>query len=223
MPDGVVGDFFFVTRFTPGQLGATYHESLLYQRSAPTWKVKKLPQPVERHLTASEKGEVLVTAVPDEGCCGWRNAGNNQTLLQWNGKTSVLFDEFERYNNRNYDVSFFTSDACIAPGKATVAYTIVSSARAGKEIRLVPDGKENTQELARIRGAIAELPAVELVRPGSEAQPKTTIPHASLVGWLSEHEIIMVQDGRLVVFDIHSNKRRETTIRVRSAADAFLR
>ncbi len=64
-PDSVVGDFFLVTRCTPGQLGATYHESLLYQRSGRTWQVKKLPQPLQRSLTASEKGEVLVAAVPD--------------------------------------------------------------------------------------------------------------------------------------------------------------
>ncbi len=222
-PDGVVGDFFLVTRVTPGQLGSTYHESLLYQRLAQTWQAKKLPQPIEKPLTASEKGEVLVTAVPDGGCCGWENESNDRTLLLWKGKVSLLFDEFKHYGNRNYDVSFFTSGARLAPGKATVAYTIVSSDRTGSEIRLSSNGKENAKELARVRGAIAELPTVEVVRLGSEAQPKTTIDHASLVGWLSKHEIIVVQGGRLVVFNIHSNKRRETTIRVRSAADAFLR
>ncbi|HSB30400.1 MAG TPA: hypothetical protein VLD55_02255, partial [Candidatus Sulfobium mesophilum] len=95
--------------------------------------------------------------------------------------------------------------------------------RTDSEIRLSSNGKENAEELARVRRAIAELPAVEVVRLASEPEPKTTIHHASLVGWLSEHEIIVAQDGRLVVFDIHSKKRRETTIRVRNAADAFLR
>ncbi|HSB05563.1 MAG TPA: hypothetical protein VLK23_10245 [Thermodesulfobacteriota bacterium] len=222
-PDGVVGDFFLVTRFTPGQLGSRYHESLLYQRSARTWQAKKLPQPIEKPLTASEKGEVLVAAVPDGGCCGWDNDGNDQTLLMRSGKVSMLFDEFKRYGNRNYDVSFFTSDARLASGNATVAYTVVSTARTDSEIRLSSNGKENAEELARVRRAIAELPAVEVVRLASEPEPKTTIHHASLVGWLSEHEIIVAQDGRLVVFDIHSKKRRETTIRVRNAADAFLR
>lgn len=222
-PEGVVGGFFLVTRFVPGQLGPRYHESLLYQRSAQTWQAKKLPQPIEKPLTASGTGEILIAAVPDGGCCGWDNDSSDQTLLLQNGKVSVLFDEFMRYGNRNYDVSFFASDARLAPGNATVAYTVVSSARPGSEIRLSSNGKENAEELARVRGTIAELPAVEVVRLGSEAHPKMLIRHAALVGWLSEHEIMVAQGGRLVVFDIHFNKRRETTVRVRSAADAFLR
>lgn len=166
----------------------------------------------------------MVTADPDSGCCSWENESNDQTLLLRNGKYSVLFDEFRHYGNRNYDVSFFTSNARLSPDSATVAYTVVSTARtASDDIRLSADGKENAEELARIRAAIAELPAVEVVRLGSEEQQKTTIPHASLVGWLNDHEIIVTQGARLVVFDIHSNKQIETTIRVRNAADAFLR
>ena len=168
-PDGVVGDFFLVTRFTPGQLGSTYHESLLYQRSGRTWQAKKLPQPIERPLTASEKGEVLVAAVPDGGCCGWENESNDQMLLLRNGKVSVLYDEFDRYDNRNYDVSFYTADARLAAGNAMLAYTVVSTARTGGEIRLSSDGKENAEELARVRKAIAELPAVEVIQPGRRA------------------------------------------------------
>jgi len=222
-PDNIVGDFFLVTRFTPGQLESTYHESFLYQRSASTWQAKRLPRPIENPLTASEKGEILVAAVPDGGCCGWDNMGSDQMLLLQSGKVFVLFDEFKRYDNRNYDVSFYISNARLSPNNAAIAYTITSSARTGDEIRLSSDGKENAEELARVRRTIGELPAVEVVWLGNKGQPKTILRHASLVGWLSEHEIIVAQGGRLMVFDIHSQKRRETTIRVRSAGDAFLR
>ncbi len=222
-PDGVVGDFFLVTRVTPGQLGSTYHESLLYQRSGQAWQVKKLPQPIERPLTASEKGEVLVAAVPDGGCCAWENESSDQTLLLQNGKVSVLYDEFNRYDNRNYDVSFSTADARLGAGNAMLAYTVVSTARADGEIRLSSDGKENAEELARVRKAIAELPAVEVLQTGGQPRPATIIRHAGLVGWLSDREILVAQDGRLAVYDIRGGKRKETTIRVRSAADAFLR
>lgn len=222
-PDGVVGDFFLVTRFTPGQLESIYHESLLYQRSGRMWQVKKLLQPIQRSLTASEKGEVLVAAVPDEGCCGWENESNDQTLLLRNGKVSVLYDESDRYDNRNYDVSFYTADAHLAAGNAMLAYTIVSTARTGSQIRLSSEGKENAEELARVRKAIAELPAVEVVQPGIQPRSATMIRHAVLVGWVSDREILVAQDGRLAVYDIRGSKGKETTIRVRSAADAFLR
>ena len=220
-PDGLVADFFVVTRVTPGQLETTYHDSLLYQRAGSAWAAKKLREPLPKPLTGAEKGEVLVTAVPDGGCCGWENAGNDQTRLLRHGKAAVIYDEFQRYDNRNYDVSFFTADARLAAGK--LAYTIAATARPGAEIRVSADGKENPAELARIRKAIAALPAVEVMEPGSAVRPLVVIPHAALVGWLSETDLLVAQDGRLAVYDVRGTKRKDTTIRLRSAADAFLR
>jgi hypothetical protein len=40
---------------------------------------------------------------------------------------------------------------------------------------------------------------------------------------VSDREILVAQDGRLAVYDIRDSRRKETTIRVRRAADAFLR
>lgn len=220
-PDGVVGDFFLVTRFTPGQIGSTYHESLLYQLSGRTWRAKKLPQPIVHPLTASERGEVLVAAAPDTGCCG--SASSNQMLLVRNGKVSVLYDEFGRYDYRNYDVSFYVADARLAAGNAMLAYTIASTAPTGGEIRLSSDGKENAEELARVRKTIAELPAVEIVQLGAQPRQATLIRHAALVGWMGDQEILVVQDGQLAVYDIRGRKQRTIPIRVPSAAGAFLR
>ena len=222
-PDGVVGDFFLVTRVTVGQIQFTYHESLLYQRSGWTWQAKKLPQAIQKPLTASTKGEILVAALPDGGCCGWENDSSDQMFLLRNGKVSVLFDESDRYHNRNYDVSFYTADARLAAGNAMLAYTVVSTAPTGSEIRLSADGKENAEELARVRKAIGELPAVEVVQTGIPPRSATVIPHAGLVGWVSDRDLLVAQDGRLTLYDIRRNKRKETTIRARTAADAFLR
>ena len=222
-PDGVVGDFFLVTRFTPGQLGSTYHESLLYQLSGRAWRTKKLPRTIEKPLTASDKGEVLVAAVPDAGCCGWENASSDQMLLVRNGKVSVLYDEFSRFDNRDYDVSFYVADARLGAGSAMLAYTIASTAPTGGEIRLSADGKENAEELARVRKTIAELPAVEVVQLGAQPRQTTLIRHAALVGWMGDQEILVAQDGQLAVYDIRGRKQRTIPIRVPSAADAFLR
>jgi hypothetical protein len=40
---------------------------------------------------------------------------------------------------------------------------------------------------------------------------------------VSDRELLVAQDGRLAVYDARGSKRKETAIRVRSAADAFLR
>ena len=222
-PDGVVDGFFLVTRMTPGQIGSRFHESLLYQRPGAKWQATKLPQPVERPLTASAKGEVLVAAVDDGGCCGWVNEGNDQTLVWSHGRSSVLFDETARYRNRNYDVSFYAADARLAPGNALVAQTIITTTPTGRDIRLSSDGKADADELARVSKAITELPAVEVMPLASPARPAANIRHATLVGWTSDRELLVAQDGHLVLYDARGNKVKDTAIRVRSAADAFLR
>jgi hypothetical protein len=222
-PDGIIDDFFLVTRMTEGQIDSRYHESSVYQRSGSKWIQKTLPQAVEAPLAASEKGDVVVTTVPDAGCCGWENESNDQLLLLRNGKSSVLYDEARRYDNRDYDVSFYPSDAKLSPAHALVAFTLVSSAHPDGEIRLSSDGKEDAGELARVRRTIAELPAVEIAELGAEPRSLFAVPRAGIVGWLSRREILVAQNDRLTVYDIQGARRKETPIRVRGAGDAFLR
>lgn len=222
-PGGVVSDFFLVTRFTPGQTQTTYHETHLYQRSGREWLGKKMARVAENPLDASEAGELLVTAVPDGGCCGWQNDSDDQTLVLRRGTVSVVYDEFNRFGNRDYDVSFYTADARLAPGNGRLAYTLVSTENPGNAIRPSLDGKENPEELSRIRKTLTDLPMIEIWKLDPKPQLERTIPRAGLVGWLSETEILMAQDGRLAVFNVGNGAKRPTAIRVRGSADAFLR
>lgn len=223
-PDGVVSDLFLMTRFIPGQLQTSYEETVAYRRSGQRWQPAKLGRPLERVLAASANGDMLISTVMDPGCCGWINEGSDETALLINGRRSVLFDEWARFDNRNYDVSFYTTAAQFAPGRALVAHTIDGDAiGADGDIRLSSDGKENTQELARVRAAIADQPLVEIVRLGSPPQIVKTIRHAAVVGWLSERELLVAQEGRLAVYDASGNKIKDTPIRVRHATDALLR
>jgi hypothetical protein len=222
-PDGVVSDFLLLTQVTPGQIGATYHQSVICERQRNTWQIKKLSQPIFNPLTYSTKGKMLVATEPDGGCCGWENESSDRLLLLRNGKFSVLYDEWDRYDNRNYDVSFYVRDARFAPDHYMLAYTLVSTGRPATEIRLSSEGKENVEELARIRKAITQLPAVEVMLPGVRPRPITMIPHAELVGWLNNREILIAKDGRLVVYDSRGVKRKVTPIPVRTAADGFVR
>jgi hypothetical protein len=99
----------------------------------------------------------------------------------------------------------------------------VSTARADGEIRLSSDGKDNAGELVRIRRTIADLPTVEIVQLGATPRTTAAIAHAGLVGWVGEREILVAQDGTLVLYDPQGIKRRDTAIHARSAAHAFLR
>jgi hypothetical protein len=49
------------------------------------------------------------------------------------------------------------------------------------------------------------------------------LPHATLVGWLSDKEILVVEGHLLVAYNVATGARRKSNIRVEDAAHAFLR
>jgi hypothetical protein len=222
-PKGGIDGFFLLTHWIPGQLGPTYQETLIYRKENDGWRGGKLAQPLESVLDAAPKGEVIVSALPDSACCGWDNESDDQTLAIRDGKREVIFDERERYANPDYDVSFYTSNAMLSPDSTQIAMTISSSSQPGSEIRLSSDGKPDAGELERIREAILNLPAVEVRRLGEPPRRTVMIPHASLAGWLSEGEILILQDQNLIAVEVASGTRRNTQIRVSRESYVFLR
>ena len=49
------------------------------------------------------------------------------------------------------------------------------------------------------------------------------VPHATLVGWLSEKEILIVENHVLVAYNIASGARRKSDIKVEDPSSAFIR
>ena len=49
------------------------------------------------------------------------------------------------------------------------------------------------------------------------------IPHASLVGWTNDEEILLVENGLLVSYNVVNGRQRESKIKVRNTSYAFLR
>ncbi len=114
----------------------------------------------------------------------------------------------------NHDVSLVAGAARLSPDLARVAYTLVADAPpAGEEIRRSDSGTENPAELARIRQAMATLPAVEIVRLDAPTHTPVVIPHASLAGWLDGDRVLVVQDGKLSVYSAAGAKVRDTVDR----------
>lgn len=218
-----VNDFFTVTHVIPGQIGTTYQASYLYRKSQGKWSASKLPMVLEQMLDAAQGGEILVYAVPDGGCCGWDNEGNDQTLLTRGGKSILLFDERKSYANPNYDVSFFTSEAFLSPNAGFVAMTITSSFQPGMELRLSDGGKTDASELARIRQSLKECPAVEILRIEDQPKRVALIPRAAVAGWLNEKEILLVEGKVLVALEVATGARRQSRISVASESLVFVR
>jgi hypothetical protein len=224
LPDGGVDDYFLLTRLIPGQTETQYLSSTLYQKSdGSSWSATDLKQPLQRVLDMAEHGSVITSAILDAGCCGWENESNDQTLLLSYGKTVVLFDERAQYKNPDYDVSFFTENAKLSPQMASVAMTIEASAKSTAPIQLSEQGQANPAESQRIRKALTDLPAVAVVSATDPSKRSAFLPHAVLVGWLSDKEILIVEDHLLVAYDVASGNRRKSTIKIEDPAFAFVR
>jgi hypothetical protein len=226
-PDDRVDKFFLLTQFVSGKNQPLYKASSLYEENAGKWAETPLVPPLHRVLDAANAGTIL-EAVPDTGCCGWENQSDDQTLLHLSGHAVTVFDEQAAYKNPDYDVSFYTENGKLGPGLGAVALTIVATAKPNTPIQLAEQGQANPEESQRIRKALLDLPAVEVKsldpnRNESASHRIAFLPHATLVGWISEKEILVVEGHLLVAYNVASGARRKSNIHVEDAAHVFLR
>lgn len=221
-PGGVVDGWFFLTHWVEGQLESSYGPSFLCRTDGRGWSLRKVRAVGEAFLDAVDRGSLWVESVGDGGCCGWDNVGSDRTVVASPETSTVLFDEWSRYGNPDYDVSFFVGSARIAPDHRRVALEFRAGARAGDSLRLSDQGRADSPELASIQRSLAELPVVEVHTLGSRADPALRLTHAELVGWSGRRELLVVERGRLVGVDVRTGRRRQSGIAVRTAADAFL-
>jgi len=226
-PDSGVSNFFVMTKWVPGQEGSDYQESILYRNtSSGSWSATKLSAPVEEVLDSYNEKEAvaIIEAKLDSGCCGWVNESDDQVLLnETNGRRIVLFDEWKLYQNRDYDISFFASMAKFSSSHKLVGMTIEATHKSGDELRLADQGKDNPAELAKIKKVLPDMPAVQIVEVVDPVKQLVAIPHARFVGWLSETEILLIEDNLLVAFDIATHSRRRSQIKVAKPDYVFVR
>jgi hypothetical protein len=221
-PGSGVETFFLMTQFVAGQTGPVYKSSSRYLLEGAKWVATPLGEPLQRVLDAASDGKTIVEAIPDTGCCGWSNQSNDQTLVLRDDKKTVLFDEQATYKNPDYDVSFYTPNAKLSPELGYVAMTVGSTAQANKPIQLAEDGEANPEESQRVRKALPEMPAVEVKSMEDAPRRVAWVPHAVLVGWISEKEILIIEDHLLVIYSVGTGARRKSSVRVEDAGRVFL-
>ena len=221
-PSGGVDKFFLMTQFVAGKTEALYKVSTRYQQDGGAWSPHPLGEPLRRILDASAAGDVVVEAIPDTGCCGWANQSDDQALVRTGEKSVKVFDEVSTYKNADYDVSFFTSNARLSPDAGSVAMTINATAKANQPIQLAEQGQANPEESRQIRKALMELPAVEVRTVDDAARRVAFIPHATLIGWISDKQLLIVEDHLLALYNVGTGARQKSSVRVEDAASVFL-
>jgi hypothetical protein len=223
VPDGGLERFFLLTQYVAGQTTPVYKASALYQEDSGKWTPTAQAEPLKRVLDAASDGNTIVDAIPDTGCCGWSNQSNDQTLVLTQGKKITVFDEQAAYKNSDYDVSFYTANARLSPDLGFVAMTITATAQPNKPIQLSQQGQANPEESQQIRKSLAELPAVAVKSLDDSPKQVAFLPHASLVGWIGQKEVLIIEDHVLVVYNLGTGAHRKSTVRVDDAAHVFLR
>ncbi len=223
VPETGVSNFFLMTQFVTGQTTPAYKASALYKEEGGKWSATALSDPLRRVLDASADGLMIVEAIPDTGCCGWSNQSNDQTVVRASGKNLVVFDEQITYKNPDYDVSFYTANARLSPELTHVAMTIAATAQANKPIQEAQQGQANPEESQRIRKSLAELPAVSVKTLEDTPQQVILLPHAALVGWLSDKELLLLEDHLLVIYNLATKTRRKSAVRVEDSLSVYLR
>ncbi|MGA7925796.1 MAG: hypothetical protein WCA20_07345, partial [Candidatus Sulfotelmatobacter sp.] len=239
-PKSGMDHFFGVYGWYAGQLGQSHYVGEYLYRKSPDGQRSsaELPPSFENDiLDAAEDASAFIILIPDSACCGWNNESDDQTLLLRKGQTIVLFDEFARYDNSQYDVNYSAREAQLSPDNQLVAMTISSSSRPGEEFRASntapqsddtdADGSGETKVspalVERINKTLADLPAVEVVTTTNPPKRAAYLPNATLVGWLSEREILIVKDSFLVAYDVSAGRSRKSNISVGDKGYAVLR
>jgi hypothetical protein len=120
-------------------------------------------------------------------------------------------------------VSFYTSSARLSPDAARVAMTITATTQSNKAIQLSEQGQANPEESQFIRKALLELPAVEVKSMDDTPRRLAFIPHASLVGWIDDKELLIIENHLLVAYNVGTGARRKSTVKVEDAPHVFLR
>ncbi len=222
VPDDGVGKFFLLTQFVSGKTQPIYKATSLYEENAGKWASTPINPPLRRVLDAAN-ASTIVEAIPDTACCGWQNQSDDQTLLRLHGKILIVFDEQAAYKNPDYDVSFYTQNGKLSPDLDSVAFTIVATSQPNTPIQISEQGQASPEESQRIRKALLDLPAVEVKSMEDAPHRIAFLPHATLVGWISDKEILIIEGRLLVAYNLLKGTRRKSNIRAEDAAHVFLR
>ena len=220
--NNIIQQIIAVEHFIPGQLGSEIVGTTYYERYDNNWIVKN-KNDIPNHL--------FVDIIEDAGCCGWENESSNQLRVH-NGKQNfIIYDEFSHFKNRDYDISFYVSDAELSLDKKRIAYTIKPCCNPFQRIRFsshifdMSRGKEyvNLEDQKKIQSVLDTLPLVEVSTIHESPRILATIKNAVLSGWMDNDRLLLIKDSKLAIFHLSTKEIQTFSIPVESPHQVFLR
>jgi hypothetical protein len=221
-PDSGVSDFFYATRWVPGQIGSHYLETNLYNFANGSWTAHKLDHPLDHILDASDHGNLFIESPQDySGDDDPADAPGSVTMLNIAGKSVTIFDERARFRDADYLIGFATTRAAISPDAARVAYAIAAPDLAAEIQPRTQPKKSDAAEVARLRSEAAALPRTEIITVSDPAKVLLSLPNTELVGWLDAGRLLILQHGELQSLDVATRSVKPTGIKCDSTQYVF--
>lgn len=135
-----IKDFIEVEHFIGGQLESRVEGHTYFEKKNKQWLKTSVNKKLEKPF---------IQWISDSGCCGWVNESSDVLLIKDGKNEKKMYDEWERFNNRNYDISFYPVNYELTPDFKRIAYHIepdqwaMSYFKEEGTFRLSSDGKED--------------------------------------------------------------------------------
>ena len=224
-PDAGVSDFFFATRWVPGQVGSDFLDTSLSAFANGAWSARKLDHAVDHFLAAADHGNIFIEAPQDNsGDDDESDAPSNTAMLNIGGKAVTIFDEHARFHDEAYLVGIATTRAAISPDVTRVAYAIAGLPASSADIPpRVAGKKSDAAEVARLRKELSDLPRTEVIAVADPAKVVASLPNTDLIGWLDNGRLLVLKQGELQVVDAATGAAKATGIKADGPQFVFLR
>jgi hypothetical protein len=220
--NNIIQQIISVEHFVSGQLGSEIVGTTYYKKYGNNW--------IEKNK-AEIQNQLFLSVVEDAGCCGWENESSDQLRVR-NGKQKfIIYDEFTRFKNRNYDISFYISNAELSLDKKRVAYTTKPCCKPFDKIRFSSHvfdksrGKEyvNSEDQKKMQPVLDTLPLVEVSTIHESPRILATVKNAVLSGWMDNDRVLLIKDNKLAIFSLSSRDIQTFSIPVESPDQVYLR
>lgn len=119
--------------------------------------------------------------------------------------------------------AFETHRGAFSPDGKQIALGFRDTNVPGEDLRPTSgSGRPDSASLRRVLRALDDLPRTEVFARTPRPRKILDLPRAELVGWLSDAEILLVENRRLVAFDIATRRRRTSGVWVPDAAHVWI-
>lgn len=234
-------DFFVLTQVIRGQEEAHPQASTIYHEVDGQRQGKNLAHPVEAGaiLDATDDG---LMRIQENGVSSNSNSGHyGQVWLRSDDKSALIFDPFQRvtfsYDQDYLDLWFRTAE--ISPSRDLVAWDVCLGGNAGQQfdkyfwacpdvnhevnIPLDAGPKPSAAHSAAAQKFLTDLPAVEVVSLTMPGKLMTRLPHANLIGWLNDSEVVVLERNEIEILDIGTGAVKDSGISVEDWRFVFVR